>query len=637
VTATVEEDFGGFVAARWPDLEAVALVATLDPGAAREATAAALADLRSRWAATLEEGAPTTAARRALLDALRPARAPRAGDGPPPAAAAASLHLVVADPTSSVPEALLDALAGLPAPVRALLAAGPLWEVTDGELLGLVGPDGPGAGDLDAGRARLLAAHREARAVDGLPPADDLLDDDLAALVHRLATVQPEPPDPAGLVVERARRVRRRALVTGGGAMLVVGVAGAAGWAALGRGGGGSGSATAPSAAPTTAGPDDPAWATSSRWPARGALAGDLGVQALVARAGPGTRLLWADDIADLRVVVAATFAEDRPDSTAVRAWTGPPGTAAEALTEVVLGVDAVLGVEDVVAVGLDRPGGAVLVALTRPTERTAAFSPVVRPTPAGSVERTYTTLALADGVGTLLLPERWGLAGRVRVAGYDGASVAPRTWGGRGPHPGGGDPMADLMATVASSTGVPPEDLRGAVLVDSPTDGSVLDPTAVSATGGDGRAVLTSVRLPNGAVVRGLDVRDDGRSGGGVTFLGTSPVVVPARFARAPALLRVDDSADRTGRFLVVVPGGGATCQLLATSPNAYPVSKVVPMKRSTAVVPVVNADDASAFRLVVKDAGGRTTYDDVPPTGRDLAGYDDGTGWLGLAVPYT
>ena len=194
---------------------------------------------------------------------------------------------------------------------------------------------------------------------------------------------------------------------------------------------------------------------------------------------------------------------------------------------------------------------------------------------------------------------------------------------------------MADLMAAVASSTGVPVEDLRGAVLVDSPTDGSVLDPSAVSATGGDGRAVLTTVRLPGGAVVRGLDVRDDGRAGG-TTFLGTSPVVLPARFARAPALLRLDDSANRIGRFLVVVPGGGATCQLLATSPNAYPVSKVVPMKRSTAVVPVVNADDASAFRLLVKDAGGRTTYDDVPPTGRDLAGDDEGTGWLGLSLPY-
>ncbi len=631
MTLTVEEDFGGFVGARWPDLEAVALVATLDPEAAREATAAALADLRSRWATTLEEGAPTTAARRALLDALRPGRAPRAGSGPPPAGAPAPLHAVVADPTSTVPGALLDALAGLPVPVRAMLAAGPVWEVTDGELLGLVGPDGPTAADLDAGRAHLVAAHRDARAADGLSPADDLLDDDLADLVHRLAAVQPEPPDPAGLVVERARRVRRRALVTGGGALLV---AGAAGWAVLGRTGGrGEPASPAPSsAAATTAGPDDPAWATSSRWPARGALAGDLGVQALVARGGPGTRLLWADDVADLRVVVAATFAEDRPDSTAVRAWTGPPGTAAERLTEVVLGFDAILGVEDVVALGLDRPGGAVLVALTRPTERSAAFSPVVRPTAAGSVERTYTMLALADGVGTLLVPERWGIAGRVRVADYDGVPVAPRTWGSGGPDPGGGDPMADLMAAVASSTGIPVEDLRGAVLVDSPTDGSVLDPSAVSATGGDGRAVLTSVRLPGGAVVRGLDVR-----AGGTSFLGTSPVVLPARFARAPALLRLDDSANRTGRFLVVVPGGGATCQLLATSPNAYPVSKVVPMKRSTAVVPVVNADDASAFRLVVKDAGGRTTYDDVPPTGHDLADADEGTGWLGLSLPYT
>ncbi|QIM21967.1 hypothetical protein G7075_13880 [Phycicoccus sp. HDW14] len=649
MTLTVEEDFDGFVAARWPDLEAVAVVATLDAPAAREATATALASLRTRWAATLEEGSPTASARRALLEAVRPRSRPRrsgpdgtsdrssdrssdgSSDTPAEPVAPAVLHDLVADPGSSVPGALLDALAGLPVPVRGLLAAGPLWEATDGELLGLVGPDGPSPAELDDGRSRLLHAHRGARAADGLAVADHLLEHDLADLVHRLATVSPEPPDPAGLVVERVRRLRRRTLVLGGGAVLA---AGAVGWAVLERAGGPAVTAPRPSAGPTTPGPDDPAWARSSRWAPRGGLARDLGIQALIARTG--ARLLWADDLADLRVVLAATLGDDRPDSTVVRAWTGPPGTPGERLVEAGLAYDAVLGVEDVVAVGLDRPGGAVLVVLTRPTEGSASFSPVVRPTPAGSVEREFTTLGLANGVGTMLLPARWGAAARLRCADYDGAPLAARTWEPGGVELGTGDPLADLMATVASSTGIRVGDLRGDVLVDSPTDGSVLDPTAVSATGGDGRAVLTRVRTPAGAVVRRLDVRDDGRSGAS-TFLVSSTAVVPAELAGEPAVLRLDDSPEGTGRFLVVVPGGGATCRLVATGRGRSPASEAARMKRRTAVVSVPDVERTSdGLRLVVQDAAGRTTYDDVPPDGRDLAGYDDGTGWLGLPLPY-
>ncbi|MBD3785096.1 MAG: SigE family RNA polymerase sigma factor, partial [Micrococcales bacterium] len=64
------DGFAEFVAARWPELEAVALVALLDAERAREVTTAALAALRGRWSGVVEEGAPTPAARRELVGRL---------------------------------------------------------------------------------------------------------------------------------------------------------------------------------------------------------------------------------------------------------------------------------------------------------------------------------------------------------------------------------------------------------------------------------------------------------------------------------------------------------------------------------------------------------------------------------------
>ena len=53
-------------------------------------------------------------------------------------------------------------------------------------------------------------------------------------------------------------------------------------------------------------------------------------------------------------------------------------------------------------------------------------------------------------------------------------------------------------------------------------------------------------------------------------------PSVLPADTPRdEPAVLRLDDARPGVGRFLVIAPGA-ARVQLLSTSPNAYPVSKV-------------------------------------------------------------
>ena len=58
MTLTVEDDFREFVAARWPDLEGVAFVVTLDPATARRVTTDALATLHQQWREALDEGRP---------------------------------------------------------------------------------------------------------------------------------------------------------------------------------------------------------------------------------------------------------------------------------------------------------------------------------------------------------------------------------------------------------------------------------------------------------------------------------------------------------------------------------------------------------------------------------------------------
>lgn len=630
MTPAVEDDFADFVRSRWPDLEAVALVATLDPGTARTATAAALAGLRAGWAATLETGAPTATARRALLERLdhgrRHRRDPRRDNPAVASPAPRALRSLVEDPDSSVASALLDALAREEPPIRAALAAEVAWRSEPHEVAALTA-DAAATSQARAGaHPRLLAAHRHALATDGHPAADHRLVDDLADLVARLKAAQPDPPDPAELVVTRARRIHRRSVLGAGSALLGVG---ALGWAATAAIGGDPARSGLPSPAASGAvDPDDPVWSSVLRWPPRGGLAGDLGIRALAA--GSGVRLLHADDVEGLRVVVAASLADQRPDGAAVRAWAGPAGTPPEQLAEVTVAGDTALGAVDAVALGVPRGPGALLLLLTRPGVGSAEVSLTALPTAAGSVTRMFRSLRLSGGVGSLRLDAPLGVAARVRIDGDARPVLTPSAWQVSA---GGADPVASLAEYVASATGVPGDRIGARALVDSVTPGSILDPSALSATGGDGRVVLSSATTPDGAVVRGLWVTGDGR--GRPASLVLPPVVVPAEAAGAPVLLRLGEVLPRTGRFLVVAPGGGATCQIIATNPNAYPVSKVTPMKGETAVVPVVNADDAAVFRLVVKDATGRTTYDAVPPVGRDLLTLGgDSTGWLGLPL---
>jgi hypothetical protein len=149
---------------------------------------------------------------------------------------------------------------------------------------------------------------------------------------------------------------------------------------------------------------------------------------------------------------------------------------------------------------------------------------------------------------------------------------------------------------------------------------GSIIDPTSISPQGGDVRVRVLRTTTADGAVIRSVRVVDDGRSK--VSWLDLEPpAVLPADTPRdEPVVLPLDDSRPRVGRFLVIAPGA-ARVQLISTSPNAYPVSKVTTTRPGgVAIVEVVNADDAAALRLVRRDATGHRFGTGVPRASRDL-----------------
>ncbi len=658
MTLSVEDDFGGFVAARWPDLEAVALAATLDPRSARDLTAATLAELGGRWALVLEDGAPTRAARAALL--RRVAHRPDAGrtlsgvppaGGPGPATELLPVPSWTTGPDDAVGAALLGALARERPLVRAALAAEVAWGVGETDAAVAAGdlPDELAAA-RPAARGRLLTAHREALAATDRPPADGRLEPDLADAVARLAAVAGDPPDPVGLVGARVSRVRRRSLVAGGLAVATLGVAG--GWLVRGDGPGVAPPVPRRSGDAPVAGLDDASWWYSDRWPPRGGLAGDAAVRALVARdGGPTARLLYAADVEGVRVVVAGLL--DRPNaaggSTVVAVWSGPSGTPPADLTPLPLALDRIDGSTSVVAVavprrvgaptpapsasGGDAPGSergdggtvlaalrggrqdasALLVLLSRPRVAVAAWSPVVHPTSHGSVERTWSIVHLEDGVATVPV-DAPGAAARLQCEAYDGPVAGGALVPVRPPTPDG----VTLATTelVASATGVSPARLRTEVVLDTTVDGGVLDPSGAPGRAGAGRVLVLRTRTPDGATVRTVHVSDDG--GAGRPPLLAPSTVLPEAEVDAPVVLALPTAG--AGRLLVVAPGA-ARCRLVGPEGAG---TATVPLPHGVAVL---TADgDRRPLTLELWDEALRRTYAAVPPAGRALLDFGPG-----------
>lgn len=654
----VEEDLRAFVVARWPELEAVARVVVLDPGLARRVTTDALAGLAGRWRESVEDGRPGEDARRALLAAaltalgqrspgtrvrslLRQALPPAAHDDPSshpaPQPAAVAGHerplVAAADPwEDEEPDPLVAAvLATLVAsdPVdRALVGARVVWELRPHEVAHLLGrPHGELAGRERALDRRLDAARGAARRAAGLEDEAGWQGraQDVEAAVDVLLRGQDDPPDPGALVTERSGDVRRRQVVLGGVAAVAVAGLGAAAVATRD----GPRTPVAPTPGParptTTPAPGDPSWARIDTWAARGPLARDPGTEVLLASAGlVDGQVLWAGDVGARRLVVARQRIEGDIDGSAgVVVFGGAAGQAVRSLQQENLSLIDSGAFDEAVAVAVPNGGAdddlraTALVVLTRPTTRGAAVSPVVVPEPDGTATRELTDLPLDGGVARAVLDGRPGAALRVRVGGVETtpAMVVERLDEIHdGPTDGAG--LADgARRYVALLTGIAEEDLRTRVVVEERIEGRVVSDT----TYGVSRVAVVHTTTPGGAVLCSALLVHETDYGTSTTLL-RSATILPRGRVGDPIVERVNDERPGVGRFLVIAPGA-ERIQLIAASPDGYPVSKVVRSNgRDAVVVAMVNADTASSIRVVARDAARRVLFDDVPVDPRPL-----------------
>ncbi|HSO64261.1 MAG TPA: hypothetical protein VLQ78_04085, partial [Ornithinibacter sp.] len=500
--------------------------------------------------------------------------------------------------------ALADTLRAATPVQRAVVAGHAGWGAEPEEMAALLGmPPADVRAAADALRGRLGAAHDRAREAVGLGPAGWALDRDLDDAVTAVLRDQGDPPDPAALVAARTRRVRRRSVVVAG--LATTGVA-AALWA-VGRGAT-SGTSAARPTEPATPPPGDPSWASTSTWAPRGALGSDDGVRALViARTPPGSRLLWADEVGDRRIVVAR-LAESREGATTLAVWSGPRGAEPALLEEVPLTVREVTGTDSSAAVVVPDGSGAtgLLVLLTSPRLLRCSHSATVVFTSAGGTRRRWTEVGLVDGVGTSLVPGPPGPALRVRLGRLEGAPAGTQqvTLG----YGTGGDVATSLLSAVGpfalAATGPPRPGFTNEVVFDAPAPGDVIDPGAIVAQPREGRVAVVHTTTPEGALLRSVRVRDDGRSRAPYLDLEVLHPIT-AEDADRPFATPLPAVREEVGRFLVIAPGA-AQAQLLAVTPNAYPASKVGDLRGGVGILDVVNSRQAAIYRLVLWDGDG-------------------------------
>lgn len=366
-------------------------------------------------------------------------------------------------------------------------------------------------------------------------------------------------------------------------------------------------------AEPLPPGPGDPAWATTASWPARGRLATDAGVTALVAGASPRAHLLWADDLAAQRVVVATTADAGGVGGTLVRMWAGPRGADPASLAPVDLVRDRVSFVDDVVPITVDaagdRAGAGTVLLLARPAVLEASYSLLVSYTRGGGVGRQWTDVLLRDGVATVELRGPVPPAFRVRLDGYDGGPLGATPLGLAVPDDPRA-PLADgLLAVVgpfvAACTGLPESAVRSAVALRATVDGDVLVPAAPGERLGRGRVAVVHSTLPSGALLRTVRVVGDSRGDVGPVDVETTRVIASSE-TPVPFAARLPGFRSDVSRFLVVAPGA-ARAQLVGTASNTYPASEVTALRDGTGVLEVADARRAALYRLVTWDPRGR------------------------------
>ena len=606
---TTEGVFDDFVRARWEDLEPAARVVVLDAEIAREVTAEALARLRTRWRTVEEEGRPADEARRLVLSAAltrSTSSAPVAdavapNEGPSPGGDVVVTDL--ADGDDPVVAALVRHLRALEPLDRALVAAGEVWGAGPEDVARWLDRAAPALTHrADAVARGLEQAHAAAREREGAGAAPWALERDLARAVDDLLGGLTDPPDPAVLVEERARRVRRRGVVLGlaGAAAAVAGVAAAVAF---------RDTPASPAVAALPA-PTDPAWASISRWPTRGPLAADP-----LLRAAWGDHVLWAGDLGSRRLVVLWSDEGATPGDTGIRLFSAPRGADLVVLDEVHLMPMAMQATDCVAVVAADGPDAttadrSLLLVLGRPVVEQASYSPVRRPTASGGLERSWTELVLDQGVGALVLPHPVPLVLRVRVDIHDGRPVTPED---AAAGLGEGPPVEVVETFVARLTGIPRTLLRTTVVTDDEVAGGLFDDPVVA--GREAARMLTlRTTTPDGAVLRSA-FYVEGTGGSWPVDLAT---VVPAAAVDEPYVVRAADAGAGVSRFLVV-HAGAATVRLVAADADDRPASPVVETGgRTTTVVQVAGGDAVGEYRVVLEDRGGRTVFDGVPAQGR-------------------
>ena len=608
MTVTAEEDFRDFVVARWGELEPVARLVTLDGPTARRVTTDTLADLHGQWGALLDEGVPGATARRRVLTAALAATRHRS---PAPTGHDVRARPGDLDTAGEADDAVLAALLAVvraATPLeRAALAAEAVWGVDPGRVADLL--EASPATVIDADRAlrgRFLEAQTAARAAYGWEPAEWALGRDVEDALDLLLADHTDPPDAVALVGERHRQVRRRSVVVGTGAALAAAAVGA--WFVEGVATG-----TASQAALVPPGPGDPVWVAANTWPARGRLAGDPGVAALVAAASPLAHLLWADDLAGQRVVVAASADASGTGGTLVRMWAGLTGADPRSLTPVGLVRDRVTFRDDVVPIAVEggsaggKGPGAVLL-LTRPTVLEASYSPLVEYGRNGGVGRSWTEVDLRDGVATVPLRGPLPPAFRVRLDGYDAGPLGATPLGLPAPSPSG--PLAEsLLAAlgpfVAACTGLSASVVRSRITLEAAVPGDVLVQAARGHTPGPGRVVVAHTDLPSGALLRSVRVAGDGRGEAGPLDVETTKVLDDTDPA-TPFATRLPAFRADVSRFLVVAPDA-ARAQLVSASSNTYPASEVTALHGGTGVLEVADSRRAAVYSLITWDRRGR------------------------------
>lgn len=632
MSLAAEGDFRDFVAVRWPDLEAVALLVTLDDDTARRVTTESLQRVHRGWREALDDGRPGELAQRDVLTAAVAAVREVASEGPSVAPAPSAPDCARDDDEGAAPgdlvtDALVDVLRAAAPLERAVLAGRTVWGLEPDEVAGLLGMPSARARDAATGlRAGLARAHAAARGAHGLGPADWAVERDLDEAIAAVLAGQHDPPDPAALVEDLRLSARRRSVVVAG---VVLAAAGAASWWAVTERDSAPLSSGSPPASPD---PTDPRWNTVAAWPPRGSLAKDPGILAMVAeRTSRRGRLLWAGDALGQRIVVASTYGQPYPPGPMLVAWRAPTGASSNALWE-----DAGPVPEEDAWIRDERDGLAVvlstgvaehmraLAVLARPTVTSATYSRMVRPTRAGTVVRLWETLRLAGGVGAVRLAGYAGPAARVRCGGgYDGPvlgvrrqAMLPPTVDDRTGPPSFTDEVRWFVAAV---TGLPVETLESAVVVHSAVEGGVIAPRATRGPRRGGRVTVVRTTTERGAVVRSVRVTDDGRSGVGWLDLERASVLPARTPPDEPLVLRLPADGDPgVGRFLVVAPGA-ARVQLVRPV-RAYAESPATPARDGVAVVEVRDPGEASAYRLVRHDAAGRLLGSGVPARGTDL-----------------